>query len=654
MTKTKTFPPELRCFALTLSYYSNSAYQYVRKFFGKCLPHPSTLRKWLTSVDGAPGFTGESLNAIRYKVGDLKLRNMQLVLGLIVDEMSIRRHVHWNGKRYQGYVDLGTHIESDSLPEAKQALVFLLVGLNTRWKIPVAYFLIDGLAAAERANLIRNCLQHVHDCGAKVVSLTFDGTTTNFATATALGSKLKYPDLEPWFKHPSSEERVHVFLDVCHMVKLIRNTLGDWHNLRNGNGDIISWDYFGRMVRFQESVGLHAANKLTRRHLHFKKEIMKVNLALQIFSNSVVDALDYLNIDLGLHDFRNSEHTATFCRIFNNVFDVLNSRNCLSKQIWGKPLSLNNEEMVKKLLNEAIHYISCLTTYDGTNILHTRRKTGFLGLIISMKSAMNLFNDIVKRDGFLQFILTYKLSQDHLEMLFSSIRARGGFSNNPTAVQFEGAYKRLIIHNEIGSPENANCVAQDVTGILSVTNTHTRNVDSLIINDINNDESEIEEFVYTENTMQYVKDVVEYIAGFAAKKVAKKIACSYCCNFLFSEETASLLLERKNRGGLCKASSDVVKLCRVAEKACRGRCGIQRVDQIVLFALREIDVSTYFLGLSGHILSQDPLNNHLLQLIDIILRVYITIRIHYVNKCRNEDVVRVRQQYTKLVLFKNQ
>lgn len=40
-----------------------------------------------------------------------------------------------------------------TLPTAKQALVFLLVSLNSNWKCPVGYFFIDSLEHKERANL---------------------------------------------------------------------------------------------------------------------------------------------------------------------------------------------------------------------------------------------------------------------------------------------------------------------------------------------------------------------------------------------------------------------------------------------------------------------------------------------------------------------
>ena len=46
---------------------------------------------------------------------------------LLLDEMSIRKHVQWDGKagKYRGFVDLGTKIDDDSLPEATEALVFM-------------------------------------------------------------------------------------------------------------------------------------------------------------------------------------------------------------------------------------------------------------------------------------------------------------------------------------------------------------------------------------------------------------------------------------------------------------------------------------------------------------------------------------------------
>lgn len=54
-------PDELKCFALTLHFYSPKAYKYVRNTLNKCLPHCRTIQKWYENIHCKPGF---SLNAL--------------------------------------------------------------------------------------------------------------------------------------------------------------------------------------------------------------------------------------------------------------------------------------------------------------------------------------------------------------------------------------------------------------------------------------------------------------------------------------------------------------------------------------------------------------------------------------------------------------
>lgn len=49
------YPPVLRQFAATLQFYSNKAYEEVRKQFQLSLPHPATIRRWYKNVDCNPG-----------------------------------------------------------------------------------------------------------------------------------------------------------------------------------------------------------------------------------------------------------------------------------------------------------------------------------------------------------------------------------------------------------------------------------------------------------------------------------------------------------------------------------------------------------------------------------------------------------------------
>lgn len=100
----KQYPPELRAFALTLHFYSPAAYEYVRTKLNNALPSQRTLREWYKSVDGEPGFTSE---AFTFLENVARGHNEPLVAALMVDEMSIKKHVQLVGRKVVGYVDLG-------------------------------------------------------------------------------------------------------------------------------------------------------------------------------------------------------------------------------------------------------------------------------------------------------------------------------------------------------------------------------------------------------------------------------------------------------------------------------------------------------------------------------------------------------------------
>lgn len=62
---------------------------------------------------------------------------------------------------------------------------------------------------------------------------------------------------------------------------------------------------------------------------------------------------------------------------------------------------------------------------------------------------------------------TFSFSQDHLESFFGRIRSRHGFNDNPNVQQFCGAFRRIIVNQEIRSSQSSNC--QDHLNILTVS-----------------------------------------------------------------------------------------------------------------------------------------------------------------------------------------
>ena len=156
------YPPELRSFALTLKFYSTKAYNFVRKSFDLGLPHTSAIRSWYSCIEGEPGFTKATFSAMSAKVSASKKNGQDVLCSLMLDEMAIRKHVEWDGKRFRGFVDLGTGLsDDDSMPAATEALVIMAVSINSNWKVPCGYFLIDGLSGKVKANLITICLQNI-------------------------------------------------------------------------------------------------------------------------------------------------------------------------------------------------------------------------------------------------------------------------------------------------------------------------------------------------------------------------------------------------------------------------------------------------------------------------------------------------------------
>lgn len=223
-----------------MHFYSTKAYKYVRKVWKNLLPHPSTITKWYSVVDGGPGFTKQTFNSIK-----LANEKEQVIINIVIDEMSIRQEAVYKNEQFFGGVDLGTCDEerSDIPVLAKHALVFMAVSLNSYWKIPLGCFLIDGLTGKKRANIITTCLKLVHKTGVTTFSETFDGASVNISMCTELGACFKFNDqFRPWFLHPSTGDKVFVFYDAFHMIKLVRNFFGEKGVLNYGK-EIIKWDF---------------------------------------------------------------------------------------------------------------------------------------------------------------------------------------------------------------------------------------------------------------------------------------------------------------------------------------------------------------------------------------------------------------------------
>ncbi|PIK43542.1 putative THAP domain-containing protein 9-like [Apostichopus japonicus] len=389
----------------------------------------------------------------------------------MLDEVAIRKHVEYAHGQFHGYVDIGSGNSDDSAPVAKDALVLMAVSADQSWKIPLGYFLINGMSGEERANLINQCLQKLHDVGVRAVSLTCDGPSCHFAMMRHLGAKLNISGMDPCFPHPADEtQRVHIILDVCHMLKLLRNSFAEGGLFRTSDGRTVRWQYIEELNKLQRTEGLRLGNKLRNAHMQWKKQKMKVNLAAQVFSASVADAIEFCDKELKLPQFMRCEATIEFLRHIDRAFDVLNSRNPLGNG-FKAPMKKTNKDRWEKILHNATTFLMGLKDGAGTPMYQGPRKTAFSGFAASIHSIKKLFSELIDSVGApMKYLLTYKFSQDHIELFFAAVRSSGGFNNNPTARQFQATYKRLLMRHQVKNG-SGNCGIMDCTSILPVDST---------------------------------------------------------------------------------------------------------------------------------------------------------------------------------------
>ena len=91
---------------------------------------------------------------------------------------------------------------------------------------------------------------------------------------------------------------------------------------------------------------------------------MKVNLAAQTLSSSVADAIEYCTNVLKLKQFEGSAATVKFIRLFDCLFDILNSRNPCSKG-YKSALRVKNKGAWSPFLHEAFQYVRHLKDATG-------------------------------------------------------------------------------------------------------------------------------------------------------------------------------------------------------------------------------------------------------------------------------------------------
>ena len=168
-------------------------------------------------------------------------------------------------------------------------------------------------------------------------------------------------------------------------------------------------------------------------------------------------------------------------------------------------------------------------------------------------------------------------------MFFSCVRAKGGFNNNPNALQLKYAFRKILLHNPITSSDKPN-----VSGSLFSFKTNRRrsrlsemtNIEALNgVTDADTfklDQESIENVLKTTSMTFVTENVLYYIAGYILRSILKSIDCDLCVESLLVPKQSpdhqyftspyGSLVQIKNSDGLIQSSNFVYKIITTAEK----------------------------------------------------------------------------------------
>lgn len=271
-------------------------------------------------------------------------------------------------------------------------------------------------------------------------------------------------------------------------------------------------------------------------------------------------------------------------------------------------------------------------------------------------------------DFIYRYVLTYKFSQDHLEIFFGIVRLRLGCNDNPNVSQFRTCMKKILLKNDIRPSTAGNCALFEpiVGGIFDMCLrkriARGKKTDLIQSSEEDSFEDTLAQYPAFENNV--LRDnILFYIAGFIAKKISVTCQCMSCNNALFSNNyehdyakmaSYTLLTRFKNRGGLILPSSDVFKVVLETERQLFPFFGNLRkltASQVTCRVKRNLILTCQF-GTNCN--DEDFMNPHKSILINNICAFYIKIRMFSISK-HFSDVSRmgIRNKSKKVVDFKN-
>lgn len=481
---------------------SKRAYKMLRASWNLPLPSERTLQAWMHKFELYPGVIRPVLELLRELATGMT--NLEKVCTLSFDEMSVSGGIDWDKSTDTVY---GSH---------SKVQVAMLTGIFSTWKQPI-YFDFDQKMSNE---LLFRILDDVSATGLRVKAMVSDLGGTN----RELLNKLGITPENSSFKH--GQEDIHVFADMPHMIKLLRNHLLDtgWET---GRATVSKATLQKMIMEDSQEIRLHP--KLTFERINLiGAERMRVAPAAQVFSSHSATLASIV--------FPDNPGIQEFFQTIDNLFDVFNSHQPnenakLVKSGFGLKL---NQQM--ECLDKAYGMISgmrCKIRKDSTKqrkeLLPCQR-----GILLSINSLKRLYRDLKENFG-ITYILTRRLNQDPLESFFSIVRALGRTNDNPSPSSFNSRMKILLFGSKLKAPKSSNVEFHEDHVTFATSRLIKMSTDPRMANEMGSNQLYLESHEPSDDhekgdsaplpdidEVGYSEDALFYLAGYIASALKRK------------------------------------------------------------------------------------------------------------------------------------
>jgi len=599
------------------------------------LPSPNTLLKEIRAVKIGPGLDNpEFFILLKKKVDSFQPQSKYCTL--CFDEMSIKANLFY--ERNQDFIvglamgDTGEKIFKPTLT----ASVFMIRGIYSKWKQPIAYFLCHTSCPANLLHtLLTEAVQKLKNVGLNICAVACDMGSNNIKLSNILNIS---PDNTGFYLE---NQYLFFIFDVPHIAKALRNMLLTYDFYVNGKK--ISWQFIKDFYELDKTFPVKAAHKLTDSHIYptsFQK--MKVKLATQVFSYSVYVGMTFF-IRFGSLPAEATE-TAEFVNRVDKLFDILNSSQTYGSKKYNAAFKADSFQL--EFLMDCLTFFKKLEVRDKNNRNVTKKIKFIKSLLISINSIIQLFYHLRENAGF-DYILTRRLNQDCLENHFGKIRSENGNCINPTAIQFHRTFRRMQCVNLLNSGTE-NCEADSDQMLLRLSDCQQDFVPQ--------DTDIVPEQKYLLRTIDYSKNemlqknFIRYVCGYLLNKALKVHYCDICNKYSKDHDELDdtsfycFLKAYKNKnedtfGNLKMPNDKFVDLI----------CKIEDIFQenFETFATKS-NICHLLLDISNHLRFSHPCINFPKE---FVIRLYLRVRIYYTLKTINGNFRNINKN--KLIIWRN-